>query len=38
LQYPEGVDFDKKSAFLFLYRQVLKIDEPWLTDVAAARY
>ena len=25
-----------KSALRFLYRQVLKIDEPWLTDVAAA--
>ncbi|MGK2870691.1 MAG: hypothetical protein ACSLFL_00345 [Alphaproteobacteria bacterium] len=27
-----------KSALLFLYRQVLKINELWLTDVAAARH
>jgi len=26
----------RKSALLFFYRQVLEIDEPWLTDVAAA--
>ena len=26
-----------KSALRFLYRQVLKINEPWLTDAASAR-
>ena len=26
-----------KSVLRFLYRQVLKIDEPWLTDVASVR-
>jgi site-specific recombinase XerD len=26
-----------KSALRFLYRQVLKIDETWLTDIAAVR-
>ncbi len=26
-----------KSALQFLYRQVLKIDEPWQTDLAAVR-
>ena len=26
-----------KSALRFLYRQVLKINEPWLTDATAAR-